>query len=219
MSFLATADAATADYLGNLADLEHHDPILVEMETRAAEYGFPIVGRAVGRYLELAARAIGARRVMELGSGYGYSAYWFARAVGPEGEVICTDGDPDNARVAETYLRRAGLWDRVRYRVGDALEGFAAEAGEFDLVYCDVDKDGYPDCWRAARERIRVGGLYLCDNVLWDGLAATGEDRADTPAGYTAAIREHNRAVAEDHRYVGSIVPIRDGVTTALRVA
>ncbi|MDX1620643.1 MAG: O-methyltransferase [Nitriliruptorales bacterium] len=212
-------DERVSDYLTDLAGLEHGDPILEDMESRAREHGFPIVGRAVGRYLELAARSIGAGRVMELGSGYGYSAYWFARAVGAGGEVICTDGDPDNATLGEDYLRRAGLWDRVRYHVGDALEGMAAEDGEFDIVYCDVDKDGYPDCWRAASDRIRVGGLWLCDNVLWSGTAATGGEREGMEgSGYADAIREHNRLVAGDHRYIGSIVPIRDGVMAALRI-
>jgi predicted O-methyltransferase YrrM len=143
----------------------------------------------------MAARSIGARRVMELGSGYGYSAYWFARAVGAAGEVVCTDGDADNAARAEAYLADAGLWDRVRYGVGDALTGFAAEEGEFDIVYCDVDKGGYPDCWRAARDRIRIGGLWLCDNVIWDGHVARGTDREGLP-GWSAAIREHNDLVA-----------------------
>jgi caffeoyl-CoA O-methyltransferase len=210
-------DDAVERYLTELAMTEHEEPVLVEMEARAAGHGFPIVGRATGRFLELAARAVGARRVIELGSGYGYSAYWFARAVGPDGEVVCTDGDPGNARLAENYLRTAGLWERVRYRIGDALHEFAKEAGDFDVVYCDVDKDGYPDCWRAARERIRVGGLWLCDNTIWSGHVATGTDRKGT-AGWTAFIREHNRLVAEDSRYVGSIVPIRDGVMTALRI-
>jgi caffeoyl-CoA O-methyltransferase len=210
-------DDAVERYLTELAQTEHSDPVLVDMEARAKLHGFPIVGRATGRYLELAARSIGARRVMELGSGYGYSAYWFARAVGPGGEVICTDSDSENAKLGEDYLRRAGVWDRVRYRVGDALQGFAAETGDFDVVYCDVDKLGYPDCWRAARDRIRIGGLWLCDNVIWSGYVATGEDR-DGASGVTAAIREHNQMVAEDERYVGSIVPIRDGVMAALRI-
>ena len=118
--------------------------------------------------------------------------------------------DPANARLAEEYLTAAGLWDRVRYRVGDALDGLAAESGEFDVVYCDVDKPGYPDCWRAGSERIRVGGLWLCDNVIWSGHVATGTDREGL-SGLTAAIREHNRLVAGDSRYVGSIVPIGDG--------
>jgi predicted O-methyltransferase YrrM len=210
-------DDKVEKYLTELAQTEHDDAVLRDMEARARQYGFPIVGRASGRYLEMAARAIGARRVMELGSGYGYSAYWFARAVGPDGEVVCTDADPENAKLAEEYLRTAGVWPQVRYRVGDALTGFAAESGDFDIVYCDVDKLGYPDCWRAARDRIRVGGLWLCDNVLWSGRVATASDRPNEP-GTTAAIMEHNRMVAEDDRYVGSLIPIRDGIMSALRV-
>lgn len=211
-------DGKVDAYMTGLAQAEHHDPVLAAMEARAHEHGFPIVGRATGRFLELMARSVGARRVLELGSGYGYSAYWFARAVGPEGEVICTDGDPANAALAEQYLREAGLWGRVRYRVGDALSGLAAEPGEFDVIYCDVDKPGYPDCWAAARHRIRVGGLWLCDNVIWSGHVATGTDREGLP-GWTAPIQQHNQMVADDVAYVGSVVPIRDGVMAALRVA
>lgn len=206
------------DYLLDLAAGQHHSQVLVEMEARAEEHDFPIVGRAVGRLLEVAARSVGARRVMELGSGYGYSAYWFARAVGQDGEVVCSDLAPDNARLAESYLRRAGLWEPVRFRVDEALEALAAEEGLFDVVYCDVDKDAYPACWGAARERIRVGGLYLCDNVLWDGLVVTGEDRSEETAGFTAAIREHNRLVTTDRAWASTIVPLRDGVMMALRL-
>jgi len=205
-------------YLTELAGTEHGDDVLTDMEEYAAERGFPIVGRATGRFLEVAARSIGARRVMELGSGFGYSAYWFARAVGERGEIVCTDGDPSNAERAQEYLTRAGVWPLIRYRVGDALTGFAQETGEFDVVYCDVDKDGYPDCWRAARDRIRVGGLWLCDNVLWSGDVATGAERTGRLEGWTAAIDEHNRLVAADDRYVGSINPVRDGVMVALRI-
>lgn len=203
-------------YLTDLATIQHADPVLDDMERRAEEQGFPIVGRAVGRFLEAQASAVGARRVMELGSGYGYSAYWFARAVGEGGEVIATDANAENARDAETYLGRAGLWSRVRYQVGDALDGLAQQDGEFDVVYCDVDKIGYPACWRAGRERLRVGGMYLCDNVLWNGKTASGEPDERLP-GWVEAIREHNWLVAEDRRFVSSIVPIRDGVLMAVR--
>jgi caffeoyl-CoA O-methyltransferase len=212
-------DDGVEHYLTARAETEHGDAVLADMEAHADKHGFPIVGRASGRYLELAARAIGARRVMELGSGYGYSAYWFSRAVGPTGHVVCTDGDPANRDLAQDYLTRAGAWDRVTYRVGDALQGFAHEEGEFDVVYCDVDKDGYPDCWRAARDRVRLGGLYLCDNTLWDGRVADGSEREGRANGWTAAIVEHNHLVAEDPRFVSSIVPIRDGILTALRVS
>lgn len=211
-------DRPVVDYLTDLSNQEHDHPVLTEMETQAREDGFPIVGHAVGRFLELQARAIGARRVFELGSGFGYSAYWFARATGPDGEVHCSDADPANAEAAESYLRRAGHWDPVSYHVGDALEALAGTEGEFDIIYNDVDKHAYPECWDAAAERLRIGGVYLCDNVLWDGTVATGEDRDEHTAGWQHAIREHNRLVAQDHRYVGSIVPIRDGVMVALRV-
>lgn len=215
----ALLNETVSHYLHGLADLSHHDQVLTEMEARAEAHGFPIVGRTVGRFLEQQARSIGARRVFELGSGYGYSAYWFSRAVGPDGAVTCTDGDPDNAALAEAYLRRAGLWERVSYRVGDAVTGLDAAEGEFDVVYNDVDKGGYPACWEAARDRIRVGGLYLCDNVLWHGHVPAGTDREGFEGrGWTDAIREHNRAVFADPRYVSSIVPIRDGVLVALRV-
>ncbi len=205
-------------HLTDLAGAQHHDQVLVEMEARASDLGFPIVGRAVGRLLELQARAIAARRVIELGSGFGYSAYWFARAVGADGEVICTDGDAGNAELAEGYLRRAGLWERVSFHVGDALEGLDAQAGEFDLVYCDVDKDGYPAAWSAAADRVRVGGLFVCDNVLWDGrVAGLGEPEPGRDA-VTGDIVAMTRAVASDPRYISAIAPIRDGVLLALRI-
>ncbi len=209
---------AVDEYLRELAGAQHRSEVLDDMERRADEEGFPIVGPAVGRFLEMQALAVGARRVMELGSGYGYSAYWFGRAVGAGGAVVCTDGDPGNAEAAEEYLTRAGLWDRVEYRVGDALEQLADTDGEFDVVYCDVDKGGYPDCFRAGAERLRVGGVYLCDNTLWGGRAATGEADDRFP-GWTEAIREHNRLVVDDPRFVSMIVPIRDGVLSAVKVS
>jgi caffeoyl-CoA O-methyltransferase len=192
----------------------HDESVLLEMEAEGKERDFPIVGRNVGVTLEVLARSIGARRVMELGSGFGYSAYWFARAVGAGGEVHCTDGDPDNAAKAETYLSRADLWDRVTYHVGDAVEQLATLDGDFDIVYDDIDKHGYPDAWRAARDRIRVGGLYICDNVLWSGRVLE-----ENPDRNTAAILEHNGLIAGDDRFLSTIVPTRDGVFVALRTS
>jgi predicted O-methyltransferase YrrM len=184
------------------------------MERVAAERNFPIVNRIVGVTLEALARSISARRVFELGSGYGYSAYWFARAVGETGEVYLTDGDPENEKKALHYLGRAGLVERVRFRVGDAVTSFAEVKGDFDIVYCDIDKEGYPEAWRAARDRVRVGGLYLCDNVLWSGRVVE-----ESPDDTTKAILEHNAMIAADERYLSVIVPTRDGVMVALRVA
>lgn len=182
------------------------------MEKVAEEKGFPIVGRVVGATLELLARAISARRVFEMGSGYGFSAYWFARAVGGEGEVILTDGDPKNAEQAESYLSRAGLWDRCRFEVGDAVQTLEKTKGEFDIIYCDIDKGDYPKAFEAAKSRVRVGGLYLCDNVLWSGRVAADDDDE-----WTNAIRKQNEAIYADPDFLPSIIPTRDGVIAALR--
>lgn len=200
------------NYIRSLHDHLDH-PVLLEMEARAEEKGFPIVGRMVGAALEMLARGIGARRVFELGSGFGYSAYWFARAVGAEGEVTLTDGDEANTRLSREYLERAGLAGRCRFVTGDAVGSLAEADGAFDVIYCDIDKEGYPAAWAAAAERLGAGGLYLCDNVLWSGKVADPQNKEAT----TEAIREHNRAVFEDARFVSTIMPIRDGVIAALK--
>jgi predicted O-methyltransferase YrrM len=210
-------DPRVEDYMRSLLS-RYDEPVLLEMEAEGKERGFPIIGRLVGVTVELLARSVSAKRVFELGSGFGYSAYWFARAVGPSGEVHGTDGDPANEPKALDYLSRAGLADPIRWHVGDAVIHLGAAPGEFDVVYNDIDKDGYPAAWTAARERIRVGGLYVCDNVLWSGRVAV-QDRDDPRPVYTQAILEHNRMIAEDDRFISSIVPTRDGVFVALRVA
>lgn len=205
-------------YMRSLLD-RHDEPVLLEMEREGDERGFPIIGRLVGVTVELLARSVGARRVFELGSGFGYSAYWFSRAVGADGEVHCTDGDPDNEPKAMGYLSRVGLDARIRWHVGDAVGALDEAEGEFDVVYCDIDKHGYPDAWRAARERVRVGGLYLCDNVLWYGSVADPDGDHGRDRVTTGAVLEHNRLIAEDERYLSSIVPTRDGLLVALRTA
>jgi caffeoyl-CoA O-methyltransferase len=211
-------DPRIEEYMRSLLT-RYDEPVLLEMEAEGAERDFPIIGRLVGVTVELLARSVGAGRVFELGSGFGYSAYWFARAVGPGGEVHATDGDPANESKALDYLSRAGLADPITWHVGDAVENLGTVEGEFDVVYNDIDKEGYPDAWRAARERIRVGGLYLCDNVLWSGSVADPAGDHGRDAKTTNAILEHNRMIADDERFASAIVPTRDGVFVALRVA
>ena len=206
------------EYLRGLLGRDDDD-VPREMETVAEERDFPIVGRLVGVTLELLARAIGARRVLEMGSGYGYSAYWFSRAVGPSGEVHMTEGDAANQEKALDYLRRAGFDDRVQSHVGNALAIIDELPGEFDIVFCDIDKGDYPTAWAKASERIRVGGLYLCDNVLWSGRVAESKPTDDVRPGWTEAIKEHNEAIVADPRYLQTVVPTRDGVMVALRVS
>ncbi len=190
-------------------------PVLLEMEALAEQKKFPIVGRLVGVALEMMARAIQAKRVFELGSGFGFSAYWFSRAVGADGEVTLSDGDPANTNKSKDFLGRAGLASQCRFLTGDAVTALNGTEGQFDVIYCDIDKEGYPAAFAAAADRLRVGGLYLCDNVLWSGKVAD-KDNTDNS---TEAIREHNEAVYGDDRFLTSIIPIRDGVISALRIA
>lgn len=206
----------SARYSRALLD-RHDEPVLVEMEDFARAEGFPIVNRHAGATLEILARTLGAQRVLELGSGYGYSAYWFARAGATE--IHCTDGSEENADRAEGYLKRVGYWDRVSWHTGDAVGEMSKLKGDFDIIYNDIDKDGYPAAWKAAKDRVRVGGLYICDNVLWSGLAAEDPPRDDDgPAGWTQAIKDHNLAIASDDDWISSILPIRDGIIVAHRL-
>ena len=209
-------DPAVEKYIQGLL-ARRDEPVLLEMEAEAEERGFPIVGRMCGVVIEILARGIGAKRVFELGSGYGYSAYWFVRATGPDGEVHLTDGDPANEKKALEYLGRAGFAAPITFHVGDAVTVLEAVGGEWDVIFCDIDKHGYPDAWAAARDRIRVGGLWICDNAIKAGgmNVATGEDSRGQ--GWTDAVRRHNNAVMSDDRFVATILPIREGVMVALR--
>jgi caffeoyl-CoA O-methyltransferase len=204
------------DYIRGLL-ARHDDPVLLEMEAEARESGFPAVGRMVGVVLEILARSIGAKRVFELGSGFGYSGYWFARGIGDDGELHLTDGDPENERKATDYLGRAGLGKIVSFHVGDAIESLASVDGDFDIVFCDINKDQYPAAWAAARDRIRPGGMYICDNTLRWGAATVIEEREGDEGARIAAVRSHNEAIANDPEFLVTILPIREGVLVARR--
>jgi caffeoyl-CoA O-methyltransferase len=204
-------------YMKELAAVDD-EPVLLEMEALAKERGFPIIGRLCGQLLELEARAIGARRIFELGSGFGYSAYWFSRATGPEGEIHLTDTDSENEKLALDFLGRAGVLEPIRYHVSDAFAALDETDGEFDIVYCDIDKGDYPKAWQTGRRRVRVGGLYMCDNMLWSGRVTGESGEADVREGWTEAIDETNRAMAADPDFRTIIVPTRDGVAVSLRL-
>ncbi len=200
-------------YLKQL-NAKHDDPVLLAMEDRAEVHDFPIVGRLCGAFLETMALTIGAKTVFELGSGYGYSAWWFTRAVGADGRVWCTDGSAENRDRAERYLTDAGRWDRVEYTVGWAQETLQATEGSFDIVYNDVDKPQYPDTWLLAKDRVRPGGVYICDNVLWSGrVTDEGYDASES----SDAIRKHNELIFADPDFDAFILPVRDGLVVARR--
>jgi predicted O-methyltransferase YrrM len=206
-------DERIEEYLRRLYD--DGDPVRREMEELGRQRQFPIVGPLVGRHLMVLARAIGARRVFELGSGYGYSALHFAWAVGEGGTVHCTELSDENVRLAEGFLRRAGVWDRVTYHREEATSALRKVGGLWDIVYNDIDKDGYPDTVDLAYAHLRPGGLFLTDNVLWSGRVLEGQDDG-TPA--TGGVKEFTRRLFAHPGFLTTIDPVRDGLAVALRI-
>jgi len=193
--------------------LPPRDPVIAEMEAYAAEHDVPIVGPAVGTLLEILARSIAADRVFELGSAIGYSTAFLARAVGRGGQVTYTDGSAEKAEQARGYLERMGFLDRVAIRVGDAVSALDATTGYYDLIFIDVDKDGYPRALQSAAPRVRRGGYLVADNVLWSGKVV--DSGVSDPA--TEGIRQFNRRLFALQEFKTVIVPLRDGVAIARR--
>src|SRR5256885_17055465 len=182
--------------------------VLREMEAQAKQRNIPIVGQAVARMSYLLAQISGAKRVFEAGSAIGYSTIWWAMAVGEGGRVIYTDGNPKNAEEAKGYFQKAGVAKRIDVRVGDALEILSEEKpGSFDIIFNDVDKEDYPRVFKLAKARVRNGGLFVTDNVLWSGKVAESES-ADAS---TKAIVEFNRLLYSSPEFFTTIIPLRDG--------
>lgn len=199
------------DYLYSL--LPRRDEVLSEIEAEASRRNIPIVGPAVGRILYQLARMIGARTIFEMGSAIGYSTIWWARALGKGGRVFYTDGDRKNAEEARRYFKRAGVDDRIEVQTGDALELLSESKQQFDIIFNDVDKEDYPRVLRLAIPRLRKGGLFVTDNVLWSGRVA---DPKNSEAS-TRAIREFNRLLYSAPDLFTTILPIRDGIAVAMK--
>lgn len=199
------------DYLYSM--LPKRDDLLSEMEEYASEHNIPIVGPAVARVLQQLALMIKARTVFELGSAIGYSTIWWAQAVGDNGQVIYTDGDSKNAERARGYFARAGVADRITLHTGDALEFLSEQKQEFDIIFNDVDKDDYPRVLRLVGPRLRKGGLFVTDNVLWSGRVTEKNPKESS----TKAILEFNRKLADSPEFYTTILPIRDGLAIAYK--
>jgi caffeoyl-CoA O-methyltransferase len=202
--------SAVEDYLYSM--LPPRDEVLAEIEAEAAKRKIPIVGPAVARILYQTALMIGAKTIFEMGSAVGYYTIWWARAVGEGGRVIYTDGNPKNATEARSYFRRAGVSDRITVKTGDALELLSEQKQEFDIIFNDVDKDDYPRVFRLILPRLRKGGLFVTDNVLWSGKVAQ-----KNPDKTTKAIVEFNRLLYGSPEFFTTILPIRDGVAVAVK--
>jgi caffeoyl-CoA O-methyltransferase len=199
------------DYLYSM--LPKRSDVLVEMEDYATKHDVPIVGPAVARVLQQLALMIDAKTVFELGSAIGYSTIWWAQAVGEKGRVIYTDGDPKNAERARGYFDGAGVSNRITLQTGDALEVLSEQKQQFDIIFNDVDKQDYPRVLRLVSPRLRKGGLFITDNVLWSGRVAEKNPKS----AETKAILEFNRQLYSSPDFYTTILPIRDGLAVALK--
>lgn len=205
-------DAAT--YLEQHYHMNRNEPILDEMEAEAARRKFPIIGPLVGQACRLHALSMKARSIFELGSGYGYSTFWFAKAVRENGGGVVHHvvWDNDLSEQAKGYLGRAGYDDIVQFHVSEAVEELKKHDGPFDIIFMDIDKHGYPGAIPIIKQKLRPGGLLLVDNVLWHGKLwdTTNKDKD------TEAIRELNRQLFSDPAFASTINPLRDGLAVAV---
>ena len=202
---------AVDDYLYSM--LPPRDPVLAEIEEQATRRNIPIVGPAVARILYQYALMINAKRIFEMGSAVGYSTIWWARAVGEDGRVIYTDGDRKNATEAKRYFDQAGVTKQITIKTGDALELLSEEKHEFDIIFNDVDKESYPRVFKLVAPRLRKGGLFITDNVLWKGRVS----EKNPSDARTKAILEFNRLLSNSSDFFTTILPIRDGVAVAVK--
>jgi predicted O-methyltransferase YrrM len=214
--------AATAEFARMLGP--DPDDVIAEMDAQADAEGFPTVGPAVGGWLQVLAGTVEAERVFEFGSGFGYSAYWFARALPADGEVVLTEVDAAELDEAREYLARGGFDDIARFELGDAIETVDEYDGPFDVVLIDNEKHRYREAFEAVREKVAPGGLVLADNAVtagvvdFDALSAlvAGED-ADANE-HTAGVYEYLERVGEDPAFETALLPLGEGVAVSRRV-
>lgn len=197
-----------------IADLStHDDPVLKEMEAQAAKMEFPIIGPLVGKFLYQITEISGAAKIFEMGSGFGYSALWFAKALPENGIIICTDKSDDNYKMARSYFNKADVDMQIRYEVGESLEILRNQNGKFDIILNDIDKEQYPQVIELAEERLVKGGVLITDNVLWFGRVIS-EDTSISTAG----VKKFNKHMFTNKNFITTIMPIRDGISISLRI-
>lgn len=206
-------DPVVTQHLDALVPGRHAE--LERMEADAARDGFPIIGPAAGEFCYLLTRLIGARAIFELGSGFGYSTAWFARGVVENGGGVVhhTVWDESLSSRARNHLTALNLADVVSFTVGEAVGVLERTPGPFDLIFCDIDKDGYPRALPVMKARLRPGGVIVADNMFRGGRIFDADDRE----AETEGIREFTRLATTDPDLTASVVPIRDGLLVARR--
>lgn len=201
------------DYITSL--VPPREPEVQKMEMIAEKNGFPIIGPACGYYCYQLARMIGARSVFELGSGYGYSTVWFAKAVRENGGGVVhhTVWEEELSKRAADHLSALGSADVVQFHVSEAVEALRKTEGPFDIIFNDIDKEGYPDSLPVIKEKLRPGGVLIIDNMIWSGRVWDDNDRDKS----TEAIRRFTRDITTDPDWIVSLAPMRDGMIVAYK--
>jgi predicted O-methyltransferase YrrM len=207
--------APLAEYLAELFAREDDALAAVRDGHRAADLPAIHISAEEGAILHLLIRLTGARRVLELGTLSGYSGIWMARALPAGGRLVTIEGDERHAAHAAEAFERAGVADRVELLRGEALDTLATLEGPFDAIFLDADKAPLPDYLDASLRLLRVGGLLLCDNTFMDGRIAD----PDADGSDLRGMRAFNRRMAADARFVTAVIPVRDGLLAAVRVA
>ena len=205
--------AKVQEYLASL--VPPREPELQRMEEYAEKHGFPIIGPACGFYCYQLARMIHAKSVFELGSGYGYSTAWFAKAVKENGGGVVhhTVWDEDLSKRAQGHLSALGSTDVVEFHIAEAVETLRQTEGPFDIIFNDIDKEGYPDSLPIVKEKLRHGGLLIIDNMIWHGQTLDPDNHEKS----TEAIRRFTRDITTDLDWIVSLIPARDGMIVAYK--
>ena len=201
------------DFLTDL--VPPREPEMQRMEEYARKTNFNIIGPAAGYVCYQVARMIGAQSVFELGSGYGYSTAWFAKAVKENGGGVVHHvvWDQKLSDMAAGHLSRLGYEGQIQYHVAEAIATLRDTPGPFDLIFCDIDKHGYPEALPVIKSKLRQGGVMITDNIIWH---ARIFDNKDTSAD-TVGVRDFTRLVAQDPDWIASVMPVRDGVMVAYK--
>ena len=205
-----------AEYLDNL--LPASDELLAEMESYAVEYHVPIADREVARFIEITARSMNAKRALECGMAIGYSVIHLLRGMSDEGRVITIDPSEEMISRASGYLARAGFSERTQIEKGYALEVIPRLNETFDLLFIDAVKEEYRGYLDLALPKLRIGGVVICDNLLWGGQVA-GEIRSEDQKASTEALREFNRYFVNHPQLRAAVLAVGDGLGFGVRVA
>lgn len=202
------------------------DPVIDEMGELAHRESFPYVGPEVGATLRLLAQLVHAKRVFEFGSGFGYSAYWFASALPTDGQLILTEVDEDELNLARDHLARGEFPIDVEYELGDAMDAIHRYDGPFDVVLIDFQKERYVDAFEAVKSKVRPGGLIIADNVMSAGDLVVFDDLVAYASGKDVTMNEATRGIATyldtvraDSAFETIILPLGSGIAVSHRMA